>query len=186
MQYFFWWILFHNPNTPHISSQTICAIPNAPMSSQTLNVIPNLLRDLIIVPQNRSFQASLSGHPPRRRKLLLRWTASQAFQSLPLHKNFYACRKYKEKLHQTSKLHQRAFAQNRKPIFFLRSESRRSRLTRVPYWCQRFSYTIKMCINKTTSRFRKVIQQKVYKAEVHCYQCKNIGKVEFKLKRKLK
>ena len=28
----------------------------------------------IIVPQNRSFQASLSGHPPRRRKLLLRWT----------------------------------------------------------------------------------------------------------------
>jgi hypothetical protein len=24
---------------------------------------------------------------------------------------------------------------NRKPIFFLRSESRRCRLTRVPYWC---------------------------------------------------
>ncbi|MBQ5632440.1 MAG: hypothetical protein IIU99_04985 [Treponema sp.] len=36
------------------------------------------------VPQNRSFRASLSGHPPRRRKLLLRWTAPQAFQSLPL------------------------------------------------------------------------------------------------------
>lgn len=28
--------------------------------------------------------------------------------------------------------------------------------------------------------------KKVYKAEVHWYQCKNIGKVEFKLKRKLK
>ena len=26
---FFWWILFHNPNTPHISSQTICVIQNA-------------------------------------------------------------------------------------------------------------------------------------------------------------
>ena len=87
---FFGWILFHNPNTPHISSQTTCIIPNSPMSSQTLNVIPNLLRDLIIVPQNRSFQASLSGHPPRRRKLLLRWTAPQALQSLPIHKNFYA------------------------------------------------------------------------------------------------
>ena len=95
MQYFFWWILFHNPNTPHILSPTTCIIPNAPMSSQTLNVIPNaallrthllrrMLRDLIIVPQNRSFLASLSGHPPRRRKLLLRWTAPQAFQSLPL------------------------------------------------------------------------------------------------------
>ena len=69
--------------------------PERKMSSQTLNVIPNatllrthllrrMLRDLIIVPQNRSFQASLSGHPPRRRKLLLRWTASQALQSLPL------------------------------------------------------------------------------------------------------
>ena len=152
--------MFHNPNTPHISSQTICAIPNAPMSSQTLNVIPNLIRDLLIVPQNRSFQASLSGHPPRRRKLLLRWTASQALQSLPLHKKFYACRKCKEKLHQTSKLNQRAFAQNRKPIFFLRSKSRRSRLTRVPCLCQKFSYTIKMCSPKTPSRFRKVIQQK--------------------------
>ena len=70
------------PNSP-ISSQTTCIIPNA-------NVIPNLIRDLIIVPQNRSFQASLSGHPPRRRKLLLRWTAPQALQSLPLHKKFYA------------------------------------------------------------------------------------------------
>ena len=64
--------------------------PERQMSSQTLNVIPNLLRNLIIVPQNRSFQASLSGHPPRRRKLLLRWTAPQALQSLPLHKKFYA------------------------------------------------------------------------------------------------
>ena len=63
-----------------------------------------MIRDLIIVPQNRSFRASLSGHPPRRRKLLLRWTAMQALQSLPLHKKFYACKKYKEKLHQTSKL----------------------------------------------------------------------------------
>ena len=69
------------PNSP-ISSQTTCIIPNA-------NVIPNLIRDLIIVPQNRSFQASLSGHPPRRHKLLLRWTALQALQSLPLHKKFY-------------------------------------------------------------------------------------------------
>ena len=126
-----------------------------------------MIRDHIIVPQNRSFQASLSGHPPRRRKLLLRWTAPQALQSLPLHKKFYACRKYKEKLHQTSKQNQRVFAQNRmyknvhfnrKPIFFLRSESRRSRLTRVPCWCQRFSYTIKMCNPKTPSRFREVIQ----------------------------
>ena len=58
------------------------------MSSRTLNVIPNQVRDLIIVPQNRSFRASLSGHPPRRRKLLLRWTAPQALQSLPLHKEF--------------------------------------------------------------------------------------------------
>ena len=62
---------------------------------------------------------------------------------------------------------QRVFAQNRmcknvhlnrKPIFFLRSESRRSRLTRVPCRCKRFSYTIKMCVSKFTSRFRKVIQ----------------------------
>ena len=88
--------MFHNLNTPHISSQTTCIIPKRKMSSQTQNVIPNLIRDLIIVPQKRSFQASLSGHPPRRRKLLLRWTASQALQSLPLHKRVYACRKYKK------------------------------------------------------------------------------------------
>ncbi len=29
MQYFFWWILFHNHNTPHISPQTTCIIPYA-------------------------------------------------------------------------------------------------------------------------------------------------------------
>ena len=93
---------------PSVSSQTTCVIPNSPISSQTPNAIPNaqchpqlsnvipnaallrthllrrMIRDLIIVPQNRSFQASLSGHPPRRRKLLLRWTAPQALQSLPL------------------------------------------------------------------------------------------------------
>ena len=79
----------------HIIPNYMCN-PERKMSSQTLNVIPNLLRDLLIVPQNRSFQASLSGHPPRRRKLLLRWTAPQALQSLPLHKKFYACRKYKK------------------------------------------------------------------------------------------
>ena len=78
----------------HIIPNYMCH-PERKMSSQTLNVIPNaallrthllrrMLRDLIIVPQNRSFQASLSGHPPRRRKLLLRWTAPQALQSLPL------------------------------------------------------------------------------------------------------
>ena len=67
----------------HITPNYMCH-PQRKMSSQTPNVIPNLLRDLIIVPQNRSFQASLSGHPPRRHKLLLRWTASQALQSLPL------------------------------------------------------------------------------------------------------
>ena len=100
------------------------------------HLLRRMIRDLIIVPQNRSFQASLSGHPPRRRKLLLRWTAPQALQSLPLHKKFYACKKYKEKLHQTSKQNQRAFAQNRKPIFFLRSESRRSRLKRVLCLCK--------------------------------------------------
>ena len=49
----------------HIIPNYMCN-PERKMSSQTLNVIPNLLRDLIIVPQNRSFQASLSGHPPRR------------------------------------------------------------------------------------------------------------------------
>ena len=79
--------------------------------------------------------------------------------------------KIQKKLHQTSKQNQRVFAQNRmcknvhlnrKPIFFLRSESRRSRLTRVPYWCQRFSYTIKMCSPKTPSRFREVIQQNLF------------------------
>ena len=135
-------------------------IPNAALLRTHL--LRRMIRDLIIVPQNRSFQASLSGHPPRRRKLLLRWTASQALQSLPLHKRVYACRKYKKKLHQTSKQNQRVFAQNRKPIFFLRSESRRSRLTRVPYWCQRFSYTIKMCLPKTPSRFREVIQRRYF------------------------
>ena len=46
--------------------------------------------------------------------------------------------KIQKKLHQTSKQNQRVFAQNRKPIFFLRSESIRSRLTRVPCWFQRF------------------------------------------------
>ena len=154
--------MFHNHNTPHISSRTPNAIHNSQMPSRTQNVIPNQVRDLIIVPQNRSFRASLSGHPPRRRKLLLRWTAPQALQSLPLHKKFYACKKYKEKLHQTSKLNQRVFTQNRKPIFFLRSESRRSRLTRVPRRCKRFSYTIKMCVSKFTFRFREVIQHKMY------------------------
>ena len=60
----------------HIIPNYMCN-PERKMSSQTLNVIPNatllrthllrrMLRDLIIVPQNRSFQASLSGHPPRR------------------------------------------------------------------------------------------------------------------------
>ena len=134
MQYFFWWILFHNPNTPHISSQTLNVIPNAALLRTHL--LRRMIRDLIIVPQNRSFQTSLSGHPPRRHKLLLRWTASQALQSLPLHKKFYACRKYKEKLRQTSKLNQRVFAQNRKPIFFLCFEPRRSRLKRVLCLCK--------------------------------------------------
>ena len=157
--------MFHNHNTPHISSRTQNVIPYAALLRTHL--LRRMIRDLIIVPQNRSFQASLSGHPPRRRKLLLRWTAPQALQSLPLHKKFYACKKYKEKLHQTSKQNQRVFAQNRmcknvhlnrKPIFFLRSESRRSRLTRVPCRCKRFSYTIKMCVSKFTSRFREAIQ----------------------------
>ena len=43
-------------------------------------------------------------------------------------------------------------------FFFLRFEPREYRLTRVPCWCKRFSYTIKMSGHKTTSRFRKVIQ----------------------------
>ena len=43
-------------------------------------------------------------------------------------------------------------------IFFLCFEPREYRLTRVPCWCKRFSYTIKMSGHKTTSRFRKVIQ----------------------------
>ena len=83
----------YHPQLPNI-------IPNTKCHPQLSNVIPNaallrthllrrMIRDLIIVPQNRSFQASLSGHPPRRRKLLLRWTAPQALQSLPLHKKFY-------------------------------------------------------------------------------------------------
>ena len=80
--------MFHNHNTPHISSQTQNLIPNAVLLRTHL--LRRMIRDLIIVPQNRSFQASLSGHPPRRRKLLLRWTAPQALQSLPIHKNFYA------------------------------------------------------------------------------------------------
>ena len=79
---------------PHISSQTQNVIPNAALLRTHL--LRRMIRDLIIVPQNRSFQASLSGHPPRRRKLLLRWTAPQALQSLPLLKKFYACRKYKK------------------------------------------------------------------------------------------
>ena len=80
--------MFHNLNTPHISSQMQNVIPNAVLLRTHL--LRRMIRDLIIVPQNRSFQASLSGHPPRRRKLLLRWTAPQALQSLPLHKKFYA------------------------------------------------------------------------------------------------
>ena len=118
--------LYH-PQLPNI-------IPNAALLRTHL--LRRMIRDLIIVPQNRSFQASLSGHPPRRRKLLLWWTAPQALQSLPLHKKFYACRKHKEKLHQISKLNQRAFAQNRKPIFFLCFEPRRSRLKRVLCLCK--------------------------------------------------
>ena len=90
--------MFHNHNTPHISSRTPNAIPNAALLRTHL--LRRIIRDLIIVPQNRSFRASLSGHPPRHRKLLLRWTAPQALQSLSLHKKFYACKKYKEKLHQ--------------------------------------------------------------------------------------
>ena len=86
--------MFHNHNTPHISSQMQNVIPNAALLRTHL--LRRMIRDLIIVPQNRSFQASLSGHPPRRRKLLLRWTAPQALQSLPLHKRVYACRKYKK------------------------------------------------------------------------------------------
>ena len=78
MQYFFFGGFCSTIPTP------LTYHPELHVSSQTLNVIPNLLRDLLIVPQNRSFQASLSGHPPRRHKLLLRWTASQALQSLPL------------------------------------------------------------------------------------------------------
>ena len=79
--------MFHNHNTPHISSRTPNAIPNAALLRTHL--LRRMIRYLIIVPQNRSFQASLSGHPPRRRKLLLRWTTSQALQSLPLHKKLY-------------------------------------------------------------------------------------------------
>ena len=84
------------PQSQHtsVSSPTTCIIPNAALLRTHL--LQRMIRDLIIVPQNRSFQASLSGHPPRRRMLLLRWTAPQALQSLPLHKKFYACRKYKK------------------------------------------------------------------------------------------
>ena len=79
---------------PSVSSRTQNVIPNAALLRTHL--LQRMIRDLIIVPQNRSFQASLSGHPPRRRKLLLRWTALQALQSLPLQKKFYTCRKYKK------------------------------------------------------------------------------------------
>ena len=36
------------------------------------------------------------------------FSSPQALQSLPLHKKFYACRKHKEKLRQTSNQNQRA------------------------------------------------------------------------------
>ena len=80
---------------PSVSSRTPNVIPNA--AHLRTHLLRRMIRDLIIVPQNRSFQASLSGHPPRRRMLLLRWTAPQALQSLPLHKKLYTCRKYKKK-----------------------------------------------------------------------------------------
>ena len=70
------------PTPPHISSRTQNVIPYAALLRTHL--LRRMIRDLIIVPQNLSFQASLSGHTPRRRKLLLRWTAPQALQSLPL------------------------------------------------------------------------------------------------------
>ena len=44
-------------------------------------------------------------------------------------------------------------------IFFLHCISREYRLTRVPCWCKRFCYTIKMCSHKFTFRFREVIQE---------------------------
>ena len=116
MQYFFWWILFHNPNTPHILSPTTCIIPNAALLRTHL--LRRMLRDLIIVPQNRSFQASLSGHPPRRRKLLLRWTAPQALQSLPLHKKFYA-HKNTKKTASNIKTESKSFCPKQKTNFLL-------------------------------------------------------------------
>ena len=125
--------MFHNHNTPHISSRTPNVIPNAALLRTHL--LQRMIRDLIIVPQNRSFQASLSGHPPRRHKLLLRWTASQALQSLPLVK---VLRVYKiqRKTASNIKTESKSFCQNRKPIFFLCFEPRRSRLKRVLCLCK--------------------------------------------------
>ncbi len=101
----------------HIIPNYMCH-PERKMSSQTLNVIPNLLRDLLIVPQNRSFQASLSGHPPRRRKLLLRWTASQARQSLPLLKVLRAY-KIQRKTASNIKTESKSFCPKQKTNFLL-------------------------------------------------------------------
>ena len=139
------------PQSQHPSHIT----PNNMYHPQLPNIIPNaallrthlirrMIRDLIIVPQNRSFQASLSGHPPRRHKLLLWWTASQAFQSLPLVK---VLRVYKiqRKTASNNKTESKSFCQNRmyknvqfnrKPIFFLCFEPRRSRLKRVLCLCK--------------------------------------------------
>ena len=128
--------------TPQYHPPTPQYHPERPMSSPTQNVIPNHSSTKPLIPGFPIRSSSSSSQAPPA----VDCSAGPPIASTP----------------------QRVFAQNRmcknvhlnrKPIFFLRSESRRSRLTKVPCWCQRFSYTIKTCSPKTPSRFREMIQQ---------------------------
>ena len=146
---------------PSVSSPTTCIIPNAQCHPERCASSYALASKNDSGSHHSSTKPLIPGFPIRSSSSssqappAVDCSAGPPIASTP--QKVLHSQKYKEKLHQTSKQNQRAFAQNRmcknvhlnrKPIFFLRSESRRSRLTRVPCWCQRFSYTIKTCSPK--------------------------------------
>ena len=118
-----------------------------PQSQHPLHIIPNYMchPELASGSHHSSTKPLIPGFPIRSSS-----SSSQAppavdcFAGPPIAstpQKVLRVQKIQKKLHQTSKQNQRVFAQNRmcknvhlnrKPIFFLRSESRRSRLTRVP------------------------------------------------------
>ena len=138
--------MFHNLNKPHISSRLSNITPNAKCHPERCAYSYALASKNDSGSHHSSTKPLIPGFPIRSSSSssqappAVDCSAGSPIASTP--QKVLRVQKIQKKLHQTSKQNQRVFSQNRmyknvhfnrKPIFFLRSESRRSRLARVPY-----------------------------------------------------